>query len=143
MGAFAWRIRVTIRAVADTHAVLWYLYDDPRLSRAAADLMQRAEETGDQIAVSSIALVETVYLIEKGRLDAAVFERILAALDLPAATLVEVPVDQHIVLAMRRTDRTEVPDLPDRIVAATALHLDVPVISRDRKIRASTVMSIW
>ena len=33
--------------------------------------------------------------------------------------------------------------MPDRIIAATALHLGVPVISRDGKIRASTVATIW
>jgi PIN domain nuclease of toxin-antitoxin system len=26
---------VTLRAIADTHSVIWYLYDDPRLSPAA------------------------------------------------------------------------------------------------------------
>jgi predicted nucleic acid-binding protein len=33
--------------------------------------------------------------------------------------------------------------MPDRIIAATALHLGVPVITRDRKIRASNLKSIW
>ena len=39
--------------------------------------------------------------------------------------------------------RSEVPDLPDRIVAATAAALQTPLISRDRKIRASQVQTIW
>jgi PIN domain nuclease of toxin-antitoxin system len=56
---------MAIHVVADTHTVLWYLYNDPRLS------------------------------------------------------------------------------LPDRIVAATALRLGVPVVSRDRKIRSSIVTAIW
>jgi predicted nucleic acid-binding protein len=44
---------------------------------------------------------------------------------------------------MHRVARTEVPDLPDRIIAATALHLGIPVISRDRKIQQSTLTTIW
>jgi len=32
--------------------------------------------------------------------------------------------------AMRRVPRTDIPDMPDRIVAATAVFLSVPVISR-------------
>ncbi len=44
---------------------------------------------------------------------------------------------------MTRVMRAEVPDLPDRIIAATALHLEVPVISRDRKIQASSLETVW
>lgn len=44
---------------------------------------------------------------------------------------------------MRSVDRRQVPDLPDRVIAATALHLSVPLISRDGKIRASGVATIW
>ena len=33
--------------------------------------------------------------------------------------------------------------MPDRIIAATALHLGLPLISRDRKIQLSSVNTIW
>jgi PIN domain nuclease of toxin-antitoxin system len=45
--------------------------------------------------------------------------------------------------ALELVSRNEVPDLPDRIVTATAVALRVPLISRDRKIRASQVQTIW
>lgn len=64
----------------------------------------------------------------------------MAALD---AVLVEVPFDRHAAQAMTRVARTEVPDLPDRIIAATALHVRMPVISRDRKIQKSTLTTVW
>jgi predicted nucleic acid-binding protein len=44
---------------------------------------------------------------------------------------------------LSRVPRAEVPDLPDRVVAATALHIGIPLISRDRKIQASSVTTIW
>jgi predicted nucleic acid-binding protein len=44
---------------------------------------------------------------------------------------------------MQQVSRDDVPDMPDRIVAATALYLGVPVISRDGKIRAANVPSVW
>jgi PIN domain nuclease of toxin-antitoxin system len=134
---------VAIRAVADTHAGLWYLFRDPRLSTPARNLMTATLAAGDQIAVSSITLAEIVYLIEKGRIPLAAFDRVLAALDRPTPLLVEVPLDRHIVQMMRTLDRAAVPELPDRVVAATALYLAVPVISRDHKIQASTVTCIW
>ena len=55
----------------------------------------------------------------------------------------EYPVDRSIIPSLAAIDRSEIPDMPDRIIAATALHLGVPVISRDGKIRASAVRTIW
>ena len=132
-----------IRVVADTHAVLWYLYNDARLSTQAMTFMDSIDQVGDQIAVSSITLAELVYLIEKNKIPATAFERVLLALEQPNATLVEVPFDRAIAGVMRQLDRSQVPDLPDRIVAATAIACSVPVVSRDRKIRSSSVTSIW
>lgn len=42
---------------------------------------------------------------------------------------------------MRQVSRADVPDMPDRIVAATGVYFGVPVISRDRRIRASNVVT--
>src|SRR5579863_6013667 len=57
-----------IGGVADTHAALWCLYDDGRLSIAAGEFIDRSAAAGNQIVVSSISLAEIVYLIEKNRL---------------------------------------------------------------------------
>ena len=57
--------------------------------------------------------------------------------------LVEIPFDRNIALTLRQVDRSQIPDLPDRIIAATALYLNVPVISRDRRIQLSSIDTIW
>jgi predicted nucleic acid-binding protein len=84
-----------------------------------------------------------VYLIEKGSIDAAALTRLAAELDAADAVLVEMPVDRRVVQAMRHIARADVPDMPDRIIAATALHLGLPIISRDRKIETSGLTVIW
>jgi PIN domain nuclease of toxin-antitoxin system len=33
--------------------------------------------------------------------------------------------------------------MPDRIIAATANHLNLPLVTRDRKIRSSKVKTVW
>ncbi len=71
------------------------------------------------------------------------FERLLAAIDATNAVLVEVPFNKQIAQSLSTVNRAQVPDLPDRIIAATALHLEIPVISRDSKIRLSSVSTIW
>lgn len=97
-----------IAGVADTHAALWYLFDDPRLSFPAKTFIDQAAKSGRKVIISVISLVET-----------------------------------GIVDAMRQVPRADIPDMPDRIVAATAVYFGVPVISRDGKIRSSSVQTIW
>ena len=132
-----------IAGVADTHAALWYLLKNPRLSVAARLFMDEAADAGHDIAISSISLAEIVYLVEKGRLDASAYHDLKRALADPEYVVEEVPFTGEVVEAMRQIPRKSVPDMPDRIVAATAAYLGVPVISRDGRIRASRIQTIW
>lgn len=132
-----------LRAVADTHAVIWYIFGDARLSTTARDAIAQIAAAGDQVAFSSITLAEIVYLSEKGRISGLTLQRLLTAVDATDAVLAEVPFDRDIANVLHLIERTQVPDLPDRIIAATALHLGVPVISRDSKIKLSSVSTIW
>lgn len=132
-----------IAAVADTHAVIWYLASDPRLSMRARIAFEDAAQKGEQIAVSSITLVEIVYLVEKGRVPAERFTQLMTAFDDPDSVLVAVAFSPEMAGNIRLVDRADVPDMPDRMIAATALALNVPVISRDGRIRASLITTIW
>lgn len=132
-----------IAAVADTHTVVWYLYDDKRLSPEAAAFIDGAARRGDTIGLSPITLIEIVYLIEKGRIQPQTLALVAAALQSSGSVLVEVPLDLNIAQALQRVPRTDVPDMPDRIIAATALHFQVPVISRDARIQAANLQTVW
>lgn len=132
-----------LRAVADTHTVIWYIFADLRLSPLALTFIEEAATAGDQIAFSSITLAEIVYLSEKGRIHSTTLDRLLEAIEREDAVLKEVPVDRHVAQALPSVDRLQIPDLPDRIIAATAVHPDLPPIIRDRKIRLSGLNTIW
>ena len=131
-----------IVAVADTHTIIWYLFGDPRLSQRARAIIDEATGAGKQVAVSTITLAEMIYLVEKSRIQPIVLERLIEILQ-GEEVLVEVPFDRTIAQAMRKVRWSEVPDLPDRIIAASAVYLDVPVISRDNRIQVSSVETIW
>ena len=129
--------------VADTHAALWFLFGDPSLSTTAKSFFESAARERRKIALAPISLAETVYLVEKNRLPAPAFDDLTAALRNPNHVLEEAPFTSDVVAAMRQVPRDAVPDMPDRIVAATAVYFSVPIISRDGKIRASSVQTIW
>jgi PIN domain nuclease of toxin-antitoxin system len=132
-----------ITAVADTHAVIWYLADDPRLGVNARNAFSAAAHNGDEIAFSVITLVEIVYLVERNRISASHFSQLLCELDSASSVLVEEALSSAIVRTLTRIDALQVPDMPDRIIAATALHLGLPAISRDHRIQASSIETIW
>jgi PIN domain nuclease of toxin-antitoxin system len=133
-----------IVGVADTHAALWYLHRNPRLSVTARTFMDDAAHAGHNIALSPISLAEIVYLVEKNRLPVSAYEELKAALADPEYVIEEAPFTAEVVEALRQVLRAEVPDMPDRIVAATAVYLRVPVISRDGRIRSSTnIQTVW
>ena len=132
-----------IVAIADTHTTIWYLFSDPRLGKAASSFIEETVLKGDHIGVSAISIIEMVYLIEKGRIPATALDDLRAAIADPKAVLRYVPVDEQIAIKMAEVPREEIPDLPDRVIAATALFYGVPVLSRDGRIRSSSIQAIW
>jgi len=129
--------------VADTHVALWYLFQDSRLSQRARDFIDEAGSRGLGVALSPISLAEILYLVEKNRLPVAAYHELKKALADRDYVLEETLFNAAVVDAMTHVSRAEIPDMPDRIVAATSVYLGVPVISRDSRIRSSAVMTIW
>jgi len=129
--------------VLDTHAAVWYLLRSPKLTSSALSRIEETISQGDPVYVSVISVAEVVYLAEKAKLPIVALDRLIAALSDSDASMVPVPFDINIALALRRISRDSVPDLPDRIIAATALHLNLTLITRDRKIRAAGIDSLW
>ncbi len=132
-----------ICAIADTHTIIWYLFADPRLSSTAHHTIETIAQNGNKVSISSITLAEIVYLSEKSRISEKILERLLNAIDQEDSVLTEIPLDRNIVKALATVERTEIPDLPDRIIASTALYFEVPVISRDSKNKLSSISTIW
>ncbi|MBU1614188.1 type II toxin-antitoxin system VapC family toxin [bacterium] len=130
-------------AVTDTHALIWYLQDDTRLPSVAAQWFADCENDGGRIYVPSICVVEIIYLSEKGRIPADTLSLFISELSAPDTVLEVVGLSLSVVLKIKDISRAAVPDMPDRIIGATALDLGLPLITRDKKIRSSMVQIIW
>lgn len=132
-----------IVAIADTHTTIWYLFSDPRLGKAASAFIDDTIQKGDHVGVSAISIVEMIYLIEKGRIPATALDNLRSAIADLKAVLRYVPLDEGIAIKMAEVPRQDLPDLPDRVIATTALFYGVPVLSRDGRIHSSSVEAIW
>jgi PIN domain nuclease of toxin-antitoxin system len=129
--------------LTDTHAVVWYLLRSPKLSATASARMHATVAAGTPLFVPTVCIVEIVYLVEKGRLPALARDRLARHLDLNDSDLRLVPLDRSVADTIERVPRDQVPDMPDRIIAASALHLGLPLVTRDGRIRASGIETIW
>lgn len=130
--------------IADTHAFIWYLRGSNKLSETAIATLDQTIQAGDSVYVASIFLVEIAYLVERNRIPEAAFEQLNQALADPATRFQIVPLDLAIAQATRQIDRATVPEMPDRIIATTALHLNLPLLTRDHRIQAlQNIQTIW
>jgi PIN domain nuclease of toxin-antitoxin system len=130
-------------AVTDTHGLIWYLEDSPRLSAAAREVFAACDRGSALVFVLTICLVEIVYLEEKGRIPTALRAELETHLRDGTSGLVLAPLTREVAEALPRVPRGKVPDMPDRVIAATAVQLGLPLISRDRRIELSAVATIW
>lgn len=135
-----------MRVVADTHALVWYLLDDPdrRLSPAATTALERAEST-DGIAVSVASVVDLWYVIRtRGTFTDEQLDQVLGLLRDPETSLEAEPITLDVTAAFRQIPRDALGDPWDRFITATAMALGLPLVTRDRRITDSgLVETIW
>lgn len=105
--------------------------------------IDRTEKKG-LIFVSAISLIELVYLTEKGRIPREVPDLLRLALDDSSTAFRLAEVGREICGAIADISRETVPDMPDRIIAATALQLNLPLVTKDKNVRSlQNVTTIW
>lgn len=130
--------------VADAHTIIWFLAGSPRLSATARAALLNAEQSGLPIYVPTIVIVELRYLVEKGTITQAEYDLIVVILKEPKKAASAAPLSLDVAEVMSQIPRAAVPDMPDRIIAATALALNSPLVTRDHKIQALTnITTSW
>lgn len=133
-----------MRYVTDTHALYWHLTKNPKLSKKAKKIFQEADDGLHQVMIPGIVLIEMVYLVEKSRINETSLSKVFELLDTIGGSYDVAPLDKDTVAALQQVPREVVPDMPDRIIAATSLQLAIPLITRDRQIKKSgNLKIIW
>lgn len=129
--------------VLETHVLVWYSSRKKRLSLPATRAIRKCLDHGSPLQVSAISLVELVYLTETARLPRSAFDRVQQLLSDPESGLNLVPVDRAVAEAIHKVPRSAVPDMPDRIIAATSLVLASPLITADLRLQSAGLKTIW
>jgi len=129
--------------VLDTHAWVWFVNDPRQLSAPAREATEMAL-AARSVYISSISTWEVAMLAASGRLKLTIDVRdwIAKCEALPFFNFV--PVDNAIFIRSIFLPGPLHADPADRIIIATALTRQIPIVTKDRKIRNyATVQSIW
>ena len=128
--------------VADTHAVLWMLLDSPRLSTGARSALQDAVQSESSIYMPPFTRGDRLFGGQEPVADKCV-AKATSGTERSGIWLEVIPLDRDIAETVAQIPLTMVPDMPDRIIAATALFLKLPLVTRDHKIQAAEIQTIW
>jgi len=117
-------------SVLDTHAWLWWVDGDPRLSQHARATIDRS----DEVVISAISVWEVATLERLGRLRLTPDLRLWIRRALGQPGVVEAPVTAELGVLAGSLPVPFPGDPADRIIYATAVSRGLPLVTGDRRI---------
>lgn len=128
-----------MRLLLDTHAVLWWLLDDPRLSRVAR---RAIDDVGNVIFVSAASAWEVAIKAAKGKLSLPLQAEERIQSEMQAARFVELPVTWRHAFAVRELPHHHL-DPFDRLLIAQSRLEGLTIVTNDRALVRYQVDSLW
>ena len=126
----------------DTHVVIWLAQDYGRISTKAKTAIEEARNNNISLAVSGITLFEIALLASRGRICLLPdVETVLPEIERRFTVL---SITANIAMQAFELPANYPKDPVDRIIGATALIQDIPLLTADQQIRKSrAVPTIW
>ena len=128
------------RYVVDTHALWWHINSSERLSRTASDIFQKATTGEVTIIIPAIIVAELYYLsVKLGMpiLPSELMDAVDSMIGFELSDLRRAQLERLNLI-------DDITEMHDRLIAAEALTLDSPVITRDRVFSGtSQVETVW
>lgn len=132
-----------VLAVTDTHSLLWHANQRfQKLGPRARDHFERTDRREAAVYVPTFVLAEVGELVHLGRVQLPrPFEEWLDDL---LGSKVYIPAELTADVVRSAQNLFAIPERGDRLIAATAVALDVPLMTRDGEIAAcAQVERLW
>ena len=124
--------------VVDTHALIWYLTNDKKLGKQAAEVFAAAERGETRLVVSAIVVAEMYYANKKNNWFADFNATYRELREKPYFRFVHFKAD-HV---LDFDNNAAVPEMHDRIIAGLARRIGAPLVATDPQISASNLVKI-
>ena len=125
--------------VIDTHPLVWYFIDSPKLSAIAKNVFVDIEQGTSLGIIPTIVLAEMVHLADKKKIPISITEtiaKIHQSTNFGVASL-----DLTIILLMIPLKTYEI---HDRVIVATSQSFEASLITKDEFIHKSNIVScVW
>lgn len=122
----------------DTHVVQWWSAEPDRISSEATARIAAAEE----LLVAAVSWYELAWLARHGRISVAIPVR--SWLGQLAAQVLTVAITPQIADTAAALSDAFSGDPADRLIYASALERGVPLVTKDRRLRAAgPAVAIW
>jgi len=118
----------------DSHALLWYLSKNPKLSTKASNIL----ETSSKIVVSIIVILEILYILQKFGQERK-FSNLLKSLE--SEKYLIYPVDLALVRECAKFSKNL--EMHDRLILATAKLFKAPLVTKDKEIKSAYKSVVW
>ena len=129
--------------VVDTHILIWGALQPEKLSINAKETLFFAKQTNG-LAIAGISLWEISMLLHKKRLEVDTEAVSFLNLLIQANQLTVQPITPAIAALSTQLPSEINHDPADRLIVATAVFLNAPLLTADRNLRAANVVeTIW
>lgn len=124
--------------VTDTHSLIWYLIDSPKLSYSINQVFQEIEAGKAQLIIPAIVIAEIIYLVQKGKIHADLdnlLQKIMESDNFQIS-----PLGLNGLLCLK--EQTEIPEMHDRFIVCEALLKKAKLITKDKRIKDSRMVEV-
>lgn len=127
------------KITVDAHSLIWFLDVDLKykLSDSALKAIRKAQQES-VIYIPIIAIMEIVYLIERGRINTS-FDSFMSAIEHNSSFEI-IPLDTDLLKIAISLQGLEI---HDRLIIATAIMTKSVLVSKDMTIRSRGFNVIW
>lgn len=126
--------------VTDTMGLIRHLAKSEQLGKNASKIFEEVDTGNCVVFIPVMVLMEILYLSEKNRISTTLPD--VTQLVQNSTNYQIYPITTEIILKAKEI--TDIPELHDRIIAATAVLLGLDLISRDSVIgKSALVTTIW
>lgn len=125
--------------LADTVTIIRHFSGTGRIGRKARTILEGVEKGDHHLFLSTVSLVEILYLSEKKRILINLGESLDIIDDSANYSIVDLTTE-----IVKFAEKIDFPEIFDRLIISTARYLGVHILTSDRAIRSSGfVEAVW